>query len=202
MIDRALHEKPADATHWSTHGMGAGISASTVSHWFRLSGLKPHLAKTCKLSADPCFIEKVRDIAALYIDPPGHATVLRVDELSQTQGLERIQPQPPLDVGYVAPRFRGRDPRRLTVPCPEVPPYAAPARSRRPVAWPAEGRALPGEPDQRRAPAPPRGRPPRPPSRCQAPPTARQPVAGSAVRIEGPDRRRHRQRPPACPHGS
>ena len=94
MIDRALHDKPADATRWSTHGMGEGISASAVSGWFRLSGRKPHPAKTCKLSADPSCIEKGRDIAPLYVDPPGHATVLWVDDQAQTQGLGRTQPQP------------------------------------------------------------------------------------------------------------
>ena len=83
--DRPCLARKARGRHPLEHPRhGRGISASTVSRWFRLSGLKPHLAKTCKLSADPCFIEKVRDIAALYIDPPGHATVLRVDELSQT----------------------------------------------------------------------------------------------------------------------
>ena len=103
VINRALQEKPANATHWSTRSMGAveGISASTVSRWFRLFGVKPHLTKTFKLSTDPFFIEKVRDITGLYLNPPDHAMVLCVDEKSQIQALDRTQPKLPMGLGYV-----------------------------------------------------------------------------------------------------
>ena len=102
VINRALQDKPPNATHWSTHSMGAaeGISASTVSRWFRLFGVKPHLTKTFKLSTDPFFIEKVRDITGLYLNPPDHAMVLCVDGKSQIQALDRTQPKLPMDLGY------------------------------------------------------------------------------------------------------
>ena len=98
-INQTLQDKPLNATHWSTHSMGAaeGIAASTVSHWFRPFGVKPHLTKTVKLSTDPFFIEKVRDITGLYLNPPDHAMVLCVDEKSQIQALDRTQPKLPMD---------------------------------------------------------------------------------------------------------
>ena len=103
VINRALQEKPADGTQWSTHSMAAaeGVSASTVSRWFRLYGVKPHLSKTVELAADPLFIEKVRDITGLYINPPDHAMVLCVDEKPQSQALDRTQPSRPKDLGSV-----------------------------------------------------------------------------------------------------
>ena len=102
VINRALRDKPPNATHWSTHSMGAaeGISASTVSRWFRLFGVKLHLAKTFKLSTDPSFIEKVLDITGLYLNPPDHAMVLCVDGKSQIQALDRTRPKLPMDLGY------------------------------------------------------------------------------------------------------
>ena len=102
VINRALREKPPDATHWSTHSMGAaeGISASTVSRWFRQFGVRPHLAKTGNLSTDPFCIETVREIAGLYLNPPDHAIVLCVDGKSQIQASNRTQPKPPLDLGF------------------------------------------------------------------------------------------------------
>ena len=102
LVNRALHDKPADATRRSTRSIGAaeGVSSSTVSRWFRLFGVKPHLAKTFKLSTDPCFIEKIRDIAELYLNPPDYALVLCVDEKSQIQALDRTEPKPPMDFGY------------------------------------------------------------------------------------------------------
>ncbi len=102
MIDRALRDKPANATHSSTRSMGAaeGLSHSTGRRWFSLFGVKPQLAKTCKLSNDPFFLEKVRDITGLYLNPPDHAMLLCVDETSQTQALGRTQPTPPMDLGY------------------------------------------------------------------------------------------------------
>ena len=78
VISRALQESPDAATHWSTRTLGRaeGLSKSTVQRWFAFFGVKPHLAKTFKLSTDPFFIEKVRDIVGLYLNPPDHAMVL------------------------------------------------------------------------------------------------------------------------------
>ena len=102
VISRALQEKPAAATHWSTRTLGRaeGIAKSTVQRWLALFGVKPHLAKTFKLSTDPFFIEKVRDIVGLYLNPPDHAMVLCVDEKSQIQALNRTQPTLPMGLGY------------------------------------------------------------------------------------------------------
>ena len=96
VISRALQQKPANAENWSVRLMGAaeGVSKTTVQRWFSLFGIKPHLAQTFKLSNDPFFIEKVRDIVGLYLHPPDHAMVLCVDEKSQIQAL-------PLGLGYV-----------------------------------------------------------------------------------------------------
>ena len=102
VINRALQEKPDAATHWSTRTLGRaeGIAKSTVQRWLALFGVKPHLAKTFKLSSDPFFIEKVRDIVGLYLNPPDHAMVLCVDEKSQIQALNRTQPTLPMGLGY------------------------------------------------------------------------------------------------------
>ena len=99
VIQRALRDKPAHATHWSTRTLGAAedISRTTVHRWFSLFGVKPHLAKTCKLSNDPFFLEKVLDITRMYLNPPDQALVLRLDEKSQIQVLDRTQPT---DLGY------------------------------------------------------------------------------------------------------
>ena len=103
VISRALQEKPANAENWSVRLMGAaeGVSKTTVQRWFSLFSIKPHLAQTFKLSNDPFFIEKVRDIVGLYLHPPDHALVLCVDEKSQIQALDRTQPTLPLGLGYV-----------------------------------------------------------------------------------------------------
>ena len=76
VINRALQETPDTGTHWSTRvlGQAAGLSKSTVQRWLALFGVKPHLARTFKLSTDPFFIEKVRDIVGLYLNPPDHST--------------------------------------------------------------------------------------------------------------------------------
>ena len=74
---------------------------STVQRWFSLFGVKPHLSDTFKLSSDPFFIEKVRDVTGLYLNPPDNAMVLCVDEKSQIQALNRTQPTLPLGLGYV-----------------------------------------------------------------------------------------------------
>ena len=78
-----------------------GVGKSTVQRWFALFGVKPHLAKTFKLSTDPLFIEKVRAIVGLYLNPPESAMVLCVDEKSQIQAPNRTQPALPMGLGYV-----------------------------------------------------------------------------------------------------
>ena len=94
-----LAEKgPGQDTHWSTRAMAAetGLSQSSVSRIWRAFGLKPHLVETWKLSADPEFIAKVRDVVGLYMSPPEHALVLAVDEKSQIQALDRTRPCLPI----------------------------------------------------------------------------------------------------------
>src|SRR4029077_4792625 len=94
---------PAAATHWSTRSMAkaSGLSISTVHRIWRAFSLQPHRSETFKLSADPLFVDKVRDIVGLYLNPPDHALVLCVDEKSQIQALNRTQPVLPMGLGYV-----------------------------------------------------------------------------------------------------
>jgi transposase len=101
LIVRTLESQPADATHWSTRSMAkaSGLSQSTVSRIWRAFGLQPHRTESFKLSTDPQFIEKVRDIVGLYLDPPDCALVLCVDEKSQIQALDRTQPLLPMRPG-------------------------------------------------------------------------------------------------------
>ena len=103
VINAALQSPPANATHWTVRSMSehCGVSKSTVARWFDLFGVQPHRQRTFKLSNDPFFIEKVRDIVGLYLNPPDHAVVLCVDEKSQIQALERTQPMLPMGLGYV-----------------------------------------------------------------------------------------------------
>jgi transposase len=103
LLRKVLHSKPAAATHWSVRSVAAhtGISKSTVARYFALFGLQPHRSKSFKLSTDPFFVEKVRDIVGLYLNPPDNALVLCVDEKSQVQALERTQPVLPMGLGYV-----------------------------------------------------------------------------------------------------
>jgi len=102
LINGVLQETPEGATHWSVRRVAEdrGISKSQVQRYFSLFGLQPHRSKTFKLSNDPFFVEKVRDIVALYLNPPDNALVLCVDEKSQIQALERTQPLLPLGLGY------------------------------------------------------------------------------------------------------
>ena len=101
VIVKTLEEQPANATHWSTRSMAAatGMSQSAVSRIWRAFGLKPHQTETFKLSPDPQFIDKVRDIVGLYLNPPEAAVVLCVDEKSQIQALDRSAPILPLMPG-------------------------------------------------------------------------------------------------------
>jgi transposase len=101
VIVKTLEDTPRDATHWSTRSMAAatGMSQSAITRMWRAFGLKPHLAETFKLSGDPQFIEKVRDIVGLYLNPPEGALVLCVDEKSQIQALDRTAPVLPLRPG-------------------------------------------------------------------------------------------------------
>ena len=103
VINTALQTTPPNATHWSVRSMAehTGISKSTVQRWFDLFGVQPHRQRHFKLSNDPFFIEKVRDIVGLYLNPPDHAVVLCVDEKSQIQALQRTQPMLPMGLGYV-----------------------------------------------------------------------------------------------------
>ena len=84
IVRRTTWETPAGATHWSTRSMASqvGVSASTVNRIWQAFGLKPHLLETFKISTDPLFVEKVRDVVGLYLDPPERALVLCVDEKS------------------------------------------------------------------------------------------------------------------------
>lgn len=103
VINTALQSPPPHATHWTVREMSkhTGISKSTVQRWFELFGVQPHRQKTFKLSNDPFFVEKVRDIVGLYLNPPDCAVVLCVDEKSQIQALQRTQPLLPMGLGYV-----------------------------------------------------------------------------------------------------
>jgi len=103
LVKKALTERPKAATHWSVRGMAAatGVSKSSVQRYFALFGVQPHRSKSFKLSSDPFFVEKVRDIVGLYLNPPEKAVVLCVDEKSQIQALERTQRVLPMGLGYV-----------------------------------------------------------------------------------------------------
>ncbi|PSQ92676.1 MAG: IS630 family transposase [Proteobacteria bacterium SW_6_67_9] len=102
VIDKTLQSKPDNATHWSTTLMAneTGLSAMAISRIWRAFGLKPHRLETFKLSTDPHFVAKVRDIVGLYMHPPDRALVLCVDEKSQIQALNRSQPALPLWFGH------------------------------------------------------------------------------------------------------
>jgi transposase len=101
VIRATLESMPAGSTHWSTRKMAAraGVSRSSVSRLWRAFKLRPHRQDTFTLSTDEFFVEKVRDIVGLYLNPPDHAAVLCVDEKTQIQALERSQPLLPLDFG-------------------------------------------------------------------------------------------------------
>ena len=105
-VRRTLEETPVDATHWSLRSMAraTGYAPSTIHRIWRAFGLQPHRSKSFKLSSDPFFVEKVRDIVGLYLNPPERALVLCVDEKSQIQALDRTQPLLPMRPGQVERR--------------------------------------------------------------------------------------------------
>jgi len=106
VIRKTLEETPRGATHWSTRSMAkaSGLTQTAVSRIWRAFVLQPHRSETFKLSHDPLFVDKVRDIVGLYLNPPDRALVLCVDEKSQIQALDRTRPLLPLRPGQVERR--------------------------------------------------------------------------------------------------
>ena len=106
VVTATLHERPTNATHWSTRTMAAaqGLSEATIRRIWRQHGLKPHLVKTFKLSRDRSFVEKLCDVVGLYLNPPDKSLVLCVDEKSQIQALDRTQPGLPMKKGRLGTR--------------------------------------------------------------------------------------------------
>lgn len=106
VVTETLESKPQDATHWSTRSMAkaTGMSQSAISRIWRAFALQPHRTETFKLSTDPLYVEKVRDIVGLYLNPPDRALVLCVDEKSQIQALDRTQPLLPMRPGQAERR--------------------------------------------------------------------------------------------------
>ena len=106
VLAMTLESLPRDATHWSTRSLAqqCGLSRSTISRIWRAFSLQPHRSETFKLSKDPLFIDKVRDIVGLYMNPPDRALVLCVDEKSQIQALDRTQPLLPMRPGQAERR--------------------------------------------------------------------------------------------------
>jgi transposase len=101
VIQKTLTSRPKGSTHWSSREMAAqtGLSQSTIVRLWKTFGLQPHRSEKFKLSTDPLFIEKVRDVVGLYMSPPENAVVLCVDEKSQIQALDRLQPIFPMRPG-------------------------------------------------------------------------------------------------------
>lgn len=106
VLTLTLESQPRDATHWSTRSMAehSGLSRSTINRIWRAFGLQPHRTESFKLSSDPLFIEKVRDVVGLYLNPPDRAMVLCVDEKAQIQALDRTRPLLPMRPGQVERR--------------------------------------------------------------------------------------------------
>ncbi len=103
LIRKTLHKKPKNGTHWTCRAVAkeTKLSKSTVQRVWSAFGIQPHRQKHFKVSTDPFFVEKVRDIVGLYLNPPDKAMFLCVDEKSQIQALDRTQPMLPLGLGYV-----------------------------------------------------------------------------------------------------
>jgi transposase len=106
VVRLTLEKKPQGATHWSTRSMAraSGLSQTAIVRIWHAFGLQPHRVETFKISPDPLFVEKVRDVAGLYLNPPDRAMVLCVDEKSQIQALDRTQPILPLRPGQAERR--------------------------------------------------------------------------------------------------
>lgn len=104
VVNEALQSLPENATQWNVRSMSAatGVSPATVQRIWSAFGLKPHLQSTFKLSSDPFFVDKVRDVVGLYLSPPDRALVL--NEKSQIQALNRTQPGLPLTLGHSSTR--------------------------------------------------------------------------------------------------
>jgi putative transposase len=103
LLKKTVNTSPTDSTHWTCRDFAAeaGVSKSTVQRIWSSFGIKPHRSRSFKLSTDPFFVEKIRDIVGLYLNPPTNAIVLCVDEKSQCQALERSQPALPMGLGYL-----------------------------------------------------------------------------------------------------
>jgi transposase len=101
VVEKTLHDKPLQATHWSTRSLAVavGLSPATIQRIWKAHGLKPHLVHSFKLSRDPHFIEKLHDVVGLYLNPPEHAMVFSVDEKNQIQALDHTQPGLPMKRG-------------------------------------------------------------------------------------------------------
>ena len=110
VVALTMEEPPHEASHWTSAAMAeaVGISVSSVQRIWRGHGLQPHRVRQFKLSKDPAFVGKLRDIVGLYVDPPAHAVVLSVDEKSQIQALDRTQPGLPLKKGRAGTVLRLR----------------------------------------------------------------------------------------------
>ena len=106
MIVRSLEDKPTDATHWSTRDLAVKVGISPPVGRADLAGfgLKPWLTDTFKLSEDPQFVDKVRGVVGLYMNPPEHAVVMCIDEKTSIQALDRTQPSLPMRPGQIERR--------------------------------------------------------------------------------------------------
>ena len=102
IVKKTLSKKPRNATQWTTRSLAeaTGVSHMTIHRIWRAQGLKPHLTRTFKLSNDPDFVKKLRDVVGLYLSPPDRALVLSVDEKSQIQALDRTQRPLPMGPGH------------------------------------------------------------------------------------------------------
>ena len=120
VVDLALSAPPGEATHWTGRMLAkaAGVSLRSVQRILEAHQLAPHRIRTFKLSNDPQFAEKLKDIVGLYVDPPDHAVVLSVDEKSQIQALDRTQPGLPMKPLGAARESEVRDiiPRNKRLP--------------------------------------------------------------------------------------
>ena len=102
IINKTLQTKPKDATHWSCRSLAkeCGVSHSSIQRVWNANNLKPHLVKTFKLSSDKHFVEKLKDVVGLYLNPPEHALIFSLDEKTQIQALDRTQLPLPLTRGH------------------------------------------------------------------------------------------------------